>query len=481
MKIQKEKLTIIVPYRDREKQLNRFIPYMEKYFKNLNIEYEIVIVEQKDNKPFNRGRLLNIGFKESNRWYAYVCFHDVDLLPEEGVDYSYCSKPTHLATGLSDNNYELSFPDYFGGVTMFNRDDFNHINGFSNEYWGWGFEDDDLLFRCDSKGLSLDRMWVGDDIIHEIHYLEFDGTKDYVEIPIEGFPFRDFDTDFTLSVRSLPYNPYLNKKNDFDDYFIISRPGYHTGISYTSFKRFKFEYWQSEDKSVSSMPDIIGQQWSHLVMSVDVKNQIISFYKDGKFLEKQSISKGIFNYKDKPFYLGVGNPTLYEKSNWFKGAISEVAIWDTYLNESEVTSLYKKSIEKTPVQNFDNYKSCESLLCYFDFKYMSKDKVIDCSGNDNHGIRYGGLKKVEQRNFGSNIRIPNRRNSKFTTLSHKGNAWAADGLKWVHKETRQNQIKYFNESKDGKLDINIDGLNTLRYKVVDEKLINNKHKMISVV
>ena len=51
------KLGIIVPYRDREQQLKRFLSHMKDYIKD--IDYEIFIVEQEDDKPFNRVKLLN--------------------------------------------------------------------------------------------------------------------------------------------------------------------------------------------------------------------------------------------------------------------------------------------------------------------------------------------------------------------------------------------------------------------------------------
>ena len=38
-------------------------------------------------------------------------------------------------------------PTYFGGVSILSTSDFIRINGFSNEYWGWGGEDDDLYRR----------------------------------------------------------------------------------------------------------------------------------------------------------------------------------------------------------------------------------------------------------------------------------------------------------------------------------------------
>jgi hypothetical protein len=91
----REKLAIVVPYRDREEHLRRFLPAMESSDLLEGIDYEILIVEQEDGKPFNRGKLLNIGAIQSHT-ASYYCFHDVDMLPVVS-DYSYVEVPTHLA------------------------------------------------------------------------------------------------------------------------------------------------------------------------------------------------------------------------------------------------------------------------------------------------------------------------------------------------------------------------------------------------
>jgi predicted glycosyltransferase involved in capsule biosynthesis len=71
------------------------------------------------------------------------------------VDYSYSDVPLHMATNFlyfnEDEKPKETFEEYFGGVTMFPSSIFEAINGYSNEYWGWGYEDDDLLFRCKSS------------------------------------------------------------------------------------------------------------------------------------------------------------------------------------------------------------------------------------------------------------------------------------------------------------------------------------------
>ena len=58
------------------------------------IEYKIYVITQaQDGKKFNRGALLNIGYKlamEENDWDCLV-LHDVDLLPES-PDLTYTCK-----------------------------------------------------------------------------------------------------------------------------------------------------------------------------------------------------------------------------------------------------------------------------------------------------------------------------------------------------------------------------------------------------
>jgi predicted glycosyltransferase involved in capsule biosynthesis len=145
-----KKLSIVVPYRNREQHLAQFIPFMEEYLKHLSngkdYESRIVIVEQDDEKPFNRGKLLNIGFAESKDC-DYFCFHDVDMLPVNS-DYSPVDSPTHMAAEAEQFGWKLPYDGYFGGVTMFDKESFEKINGYANEYWGWGAEDDDILTRC---------------------------------------------------------------------------------------------------------------------------------------------------------------------------------------------------------------------------------------------------------------------------------------------------------------------------------------------
>lgn len=150
-----EKLAIVVPYRDRESHLEEFLPYMEKSPYLEGIDFEILVVEQEEGKPFNRGKLLNVGAVESPS-AAYYCFHDVDMLPLVS-DYSPISSPTHLAAEAEQFGFKLPYLGYFGGVTLFGKFDFERINGYSNDYWGWGAEDDDIMHRCIIKGLKPSR------------------------------------------------------------------------------------------------------------------------------------------------------------------------------------------------------------------------------------------------------------------------------------------------------------------------------------
>ena len=108
MLVKDPKLAIIVPYRDREEHLARFVPHMNEFLSERNIEHKIFVIEQSNEKPFNRGWLLNVGYKIAvKQGYDYFCFHDVDMLPEDdSCDYSWVDKPTHLSARLSKFNYK---------------------------------------------------------------------------------------------------------------------------------------------------------------------------------------------------------------------------------------------------------------------------------------------------------------------------------------------------------------------------------------
>ena len=112
----KMKLGVIVPYRKRPGHLRKFQESIESYLKDQ--DYELIVVEQSDDLPFNRGKLLNIGFQQAIRKQCdYVVFHDVDMLPID-VDYSYSDVPIHLANGFTNSDREI-FKTYFGGVKCF--------------------------------------------------------------------------------------------------------------------------------------------------------------------------------------------------------------------------------------------------------------------------------------------------------------------------------------------------------------------------
>jgi hypothetical protein len=147
------KLTIVIPYRDRSENLSYFL---EETPKKINSEFDILIVEQFDEKLFNKGKLLNIGFDIKKNYSDYFCFHDVDMIPIY-ADYSYSEIPVNLTSNIEQFNNGIPYEEYYGGVNLFNNKDFLKINGYSNEYWGWGCEDDDLLNRVKSHGFDLNR------------------------------------------------------------------------------------------------------------------------------------------------------------------------------------------------------------------------------------------------------------------------------------------------------------------------------------
>ena len=62
-----------------------------------------------------------------------------------------------MSAAVSTLNYRLPYETIFGGVTEFTRAQYEKINGFSNLFFGWGGEDDDLRARVVHKGFQVIR------------------------------------------------------------------------------------------------------------------------------------------------------------------------------------------------------------------------------------------------------------------------------------------------------------------------------------
>ena len=445
---------------------------MKDYIKD--IEYEIFIVEQADDKPFNRGKLLNVGYKYAlKNGCDYFVFHDVDMLPEE-VDYSYSNKPLHLATHLQEHDYETTFFDYFGGVTMFTKEDFKTINGFSNEYWGWGFEDDDLLIRCIESDLDIDKENSGNSDVIEFESFEFNGDES--KIILEGKSTSLLQDDFTISVLVKPNNIKLNENKQYDEFPILSIPGYDIGLFYNSFRRFFCQAYDVNKKPYSISTDIIGESWVHLTMKYEVpgiasnsKKWKITFYVNGKIVDSIEMDSEILQLSTDEICLGVSNNSKTNK-NFFYGLISDIEIYDIALDDLEIQEICNNPL-KPKVRNFENFKSSEFLYCQILPALSKEDSCIDLAKTYEVYLENIYLYKSKE-SFKTFLPKPHRRNSRFKSLKHKSNS--SIGNKWVHPETRKNQIRFYNDVRANFIDFRIDGINTLRFnevgKVSDENV-----------
>jgi hypothetical protein len=144
---------LIVPLRDREVQWAAMRQHMCEFWRPSWPPLEIWAVRQEDDAlPFNRGWLFNVGLRLIGSG-SCVALHDVDLLPLEGVDYAACERPVHLSSEPENHNWRPPYAHFSGGVFLASPDHWRRINGLSNEFWGWGCEDDELFHRWRRAGL----------------------------------------------------------------------------------------------------------------------------------------------------------------------------------------------------------------------------------------------------------------------------------------------------------------------------------------
>ncbi|XP_054113086.1 beta-1,4-galactosyltransferase 1 isoform X1 [Callithrix jacchus] len=181
--ISPHKVAIIIPFRNRQEHLKYWLYYLHPVLQRQQLNYGIYVINQKERNAdltaaataaattaattslagdtmFNRAKLLNVGFREALKDYDYTCFvfSDVDLIPMDDHNAYRCfSQPRHISVAMDKFGFSLPYVQYFGGVSALSKQQFLTINGFPNNYWGWGGEDDDIFNRLVFKGMSISR------------------------------------------------------------------------------------------------------------------------------------------------------------------------------------------------------------------------------------------------------------------------------------------------------------------------------------
>lgn len=186
---QKPSIAIIIPFREhsnsnvRKNQLKKLIKHLNSFFKKQNVKHSFYVVKQNSySQRFNRGKLLNIGFEiaKKDKCNIFVT-HDVDMLPDNSLlkFYLHIPKyPLHIAYPGSSTKYEYS--KYLGGINIYNSNDYEKINGFPNDFWGWGGEDDAIYDRLAINNIKVIRPIHGK--IKELPHENLKENKEHVNL-----------------------------------------------------------------------------------------------------------------------------------------------------------------------------------------------------------------------------------------------------------------------------------------------------------
>ncbi|XP_059045543.1 beta-1,4-galactosyltransferase 7 [Achroia grisella] len=153
----KKRLAVLVPFRDRFEELLEFVPHMYNFLNKQKIPFHIFIIQQKDSNRFNRASLINVGFLFTKNDFDYIAMHDVDLLPmNDNLKYDYPENgPCHISSPKTHPKYH--YDTFIGGILLIKNEHYELVKGMSNNYWGWGLEDDEFYVRLKDAGLIVRR------------------------------------------------------------------------------------------------------------------------------------------------------------------------------------------------------------------------------------------------------------------------------------------------------------------------------------
>lgn len=465
------KLGVCVPYRNREEHLKAFIPRVTEYLDSRGIEFCMYFAHQCDDKLFNRGATKNIAAKHAfEDGCDYIVWHDIDMLPEMGADYSYPEEhPVHIATNISQMNYELKYFEYFGGAVLFTKEQVEKTNGYSNNYWDWGMEDDDLFWRCYLEGMVDVSNFI---TLEDKEYLSFSGEGQYAKI-LNSRELVNFSSDsHTVSMLVRAYQQpeknevYLigNKDRKYVEYPILVIPGYDYAYSFNNSKALSCQYWNGFHQHNYMWCKRYDKQWSWLTVTFDAKSRESRMFLNGREVNAE-LGEGSFSprkwtgrlksYGRQAIYLGM-SPSVVEGDprKFFKGDIANLYIWKRALHPLEVQDLHKTIPENKLV-----------------FK-------LDLSEHQD-GVQLLGATEERGTVEVYNSIIPFRRPGRFFCLPHEDEGIVGGKFR-KGETTAQNERRYVLEMQQGKINYKEDGIAQVKYELLGVEELTPRAKMINI-
>ena len=465
------KLGVCVPYRNREEHMNIFVPHVTRFLEERGIEHTIYLAHQCDDKLFNRGLMKNIAAKHAfDDGCDYIVWHDIDMVPEDdSCDYSFPNdNPQHIAVRISQSDYQLKYEEYFGGAVLFSKEQVMKTNGYSNDYWDWGMEDDDLFWRCVMEGYAEKTKL---DYDKEEYVAYFNGIDSKIEFPPSREQRNAISNSHTVSIlvkadqqiEKVPIWLIGDSERKFVEYPIFRKPGYDWGLSFNNSRAYTIMLWDRMKTHLYQWIKRYENQWTWITLAVNADRKFIHFYLNGKESDARlgtgtssplQYTEPLKKYGMEPFQIGysAGNGETY-----FKGGIAQIQMWDRCLSKTEIKNLHKEIPEDNLV---------------LDLFTMNLD--------------FGNRTNVELKK--EKIEIPNtilpyRRDGRFKCLPHQTEGLIkVDGIdKWAKGETTaKNEERYILQMQQGKIDYKSDGINSMKYELVSVDTIYNRHKMINV-
>jgi hypothetical protein len=85
-------------------------------------------------------------------------------------------KPIHIGK-IWTSKYDS--PNFLGGILSISIEDLKKVNGFPNEFWGWGGEDDALRYRLKIKKIEVYQPTLRNEGIKELEHVDTKSKQEW--------------------------------------------------------------------------------------------------------------------------------------------------------------------------------------------------------------------------------------------------------------------------------------------------------------